>query len=435
MTDNQSSMSSVNPSASVSQTGKKSKPGKSERAARRSATGTMPGQDASTPKAMTFAAGAFVPKPQPGKFPVVFQTGAGEPSRDANFVPEPTVMGKVLCDFPGRFTYHEKYNEFRANAEISDDHFAVDLIVSALLRLCQQSVHSHVNMGLPQGDFAPVASTDVRVPQSVSAYIQQFGEFSVPALGTRFLYPDYECVIRSLVRAAKSVRDEDNLTSVFKRMWLPARSLDKRTCTLLAACLQLRLGLLDISIPAKVLEDALFRGDPPAAWEAVKGNLGASDAQKNRFDFLFKTNANEAAFLNRFTSTEATAVLTELGLSWPAPSVNHLGWDVNVKEVFTSLADEWARKSAAYASFFELSSSQVNRTAALGSQAQMAVVSTVDTVTILKTHLALSAPEFSLAACFPCQAQFSDDLDRRVVITSPLSVTQRATEFVQLDWR
>jgi len=112
-----------------------------------------------------------------------------------------------------------------------------------------------------------------------------------------------------------------------------------------------------------------------------------------------------------------------------------VSWDFNAKELFTTLSDAWARKSVTYAKFFEMSSSQMTRNTALGSQAQMAKVETRDGITIVKTHLALSAPEFSLAACFPPTAIYSGGISRRVVVTTPLSVRQRATEFVQMDWR
>ncbi|CAM33268.1 hypothetical protein BFPV1_s3gp1 [Botryotinia fuckeliana partitivirus 1] len=120
--------SSVAPSDSVSKAGRKSKPGKAERAARRSAVGSQPGQ----------------------------------------------------------------------NASVAKVNFAKNLTVAALLRLAQQLVHSHVNMGLPQGDFAPVASTEVLIPSAVSAIVSQFGEFSVPALGTRFLLHDYTDTVKAI---------------------------------------------------------------------------------------------------------------------------------------------------------------------------------------------------------------------------------------------
>lgn len=436
MADHQSKIpSTVAPSDSVSASGKKSKPGKAERAARRSAVGSQQGRTADAAKAFTFASGASVPKPQPGKYPVVFQTGAGEPARDQNFTIGHQVLTKTLSGFPARFTFNAKYAEFKAHAEIDDRQFTKDLIIATLLRLAQQVVHSHVNLGLPQGDFAPVASTDVKVPASVSAFVSQYGEFSVPALGTRFLLSDYENVVRSIVWCAENINRNGGTPSPLKRMWLPVRATDGNTKTIIASRLATFLQEIGLAIVPSVLEEAVLSGFVPDAWESIKTSLGDHDETRDRFDFLFKAYANAPSFFTTFSTDRAAGVLSELDLAWDNPSAGHLDWSFNVKETFTRLSDLWARKSATYALFFELSSSQSNRMAAAGSQSQMAIVTDSDAVTIIRTHLALSAPEFSLVACFPASGVFVGDVPRRVVVTTPLSVTQRATEFVQMDWR
>jgi hypothetical protein len=437
MADNQSGFSSsVAPSDSASTPGKKrSKPGKAERAARRSVVGSQPGQSAHADKASMFASGPSVPKPAPGKYPVVFQTGAGEPARDKTFSIDERVLQSTLKSFPTRLTYNAKYAEFKAHAEIDDLDFSKDLTIAALLRLAQQVVHSHVNMGLPQGDFSVVASTEVRVPASVSAYLYQFGEHSVPSIGTRFLFSGYEETVSRLVLAADKIRSEGDPGPVIGRSWLPMNSSDRHTRAIIASRLQEFLKAAEVSVEPQVLEDGVLSGTVPDAWIGIKGFFGDADPQRDRFDFLFKSYASEALFSTAFTTTAASAVLTELGLPWIHPSAGHLNWTYNVKEAYTRLADRWAKKSTTYGQFFELSSSLANRSAASGSQAQMAQVTTVDSVTVVKTYLALSAPEFSLAACFPATCVYTGDVDRKVVVTTPLSVQQRATEFVQMDWR
>jgi len=435
MSDKQSEITSVAPSDSASKLGKKSKPGKAERAARRSAVDSVAGNTASAAKAFTFASSSSAPKPQPGKFPVVFQTGAGEPARDKTFSVGYENVAANLHDIPSRFTFNAKYAEFKAHAEIDDSDFATDLGVASLLRLAQQVVHSHVNMGLPQGDFAPVASTDVQLPASIAAYLSQHGEHSVPALGTRFLYSDYENTVRSIVMAADQVRKHGGCAPI-RRSWLPVRPGDRHTKQVIAGHLAAFLDSADLSIASNVLEEGVLSGNIPDAWEIVKPALGPEGAAgRDRFDFLFKSYRDAPHFVTGFTTNGSTGVLAELGLSWASPSAAHVDWDFNPKEAFTRLSDEWARKSVTYAMFFEMSSSQTGRHSALGSQAQMATVDTRDGVTIVKTHLALSAPEFSLAACFPATGIYSGGISRRVVVTTPLSVKQRGTEFVQKDWR
>jgi hypothetical protein len=433
--------STVAPGDSASSSGKKKKPGKAERAVRRSQVGSVPGQAASAAKASAFASGSDFPAPQPGRFPVVFQTGAGEPSRDLDISLNGDPILANLAEFPSRFTMNAKYSEFKAHAEITDAEFATDISVSALLRLAQQVVHSHVNMGFPQGDFAPVSSSDVRLPASVSAYVSQFGEFSVPALGTRFLLSGYAETVKRLVWLANQMANRrDGNPRLLERFWLPVTARDPVFKLIVADRLNNLLSSAGVSVAVKELEDGLLSGAVPDAFENVKEAIGETPGvgetdKRDRFDFLFKSYADVGVFTTAFTTTDNTASLLELDLLWSTPSAGHLDWQFNVKTAFTEMADRWAKVSTTYAQFFEMSSSLTNRSSASGSQAQMAIVSDVDTVAIVKTHLALSAPEFSLAACFPATAVFSGGLSRRVVVTTPLSVKQRATEFCQLDWR
>jgi len=428
--------STITPSESASAvSSKKTKPGKAERAARRSAVDSAAGAPASSAKAMVFAAGVAAPKPQPGKFPVVFQTGAGEPTRDVTFTPEPTVLASTLSSFLPAFKEHPKFNEFLSYTDYDDDDFNDHLQSAALLRLAQQLVHSHVNMGLPQGDFAPIASTEVRVPASVSAFVSQFGEHSVPALGTRFLLRDYVSTVKSVVWAAKAVFDGVNCVDVLRRSWLPMSKGDGHTRVIIADALNRFLAVHGIQFQSTELEDSVLSGTRLDSWDEVKRLLGGSDDARDRFDFLFRSYPDAPAFVVGFTTAEASTSLQELGLNWSSPSAGHVEWNFNAKESFTELSNSWAQKSAAYAHFFELSSSQSNRTAASGSQSQLGNVSVTDSITVVKSHLALSAPEFSLLACFPCSCVYSGCLTRNVILTTPLSVVQRATEFVQLDWR
>jgi len=431
--------STVAPGDSASSSGKKKKPGKAERAARRSVVNSTAGAPASLSKAAAFATGGAEVTPQPGKFPVVFQSGAGEPSRDLSFSVTGESLDQVLNALPSRFSSNAKFAEFRAHSEMTGELFVRRIVVAALLRLSQQLVHCHVNMGLPQGDFAPLASSDVRVPSSVAAYLQQYGEFSVPALGTRFLLADYENTVKRCVWAAKQVNERGSACEL-GRFWLPMSASDAGTKAIIAERLNSVIEPSGIQISATELEASVFSGTVPDAWEQAKVVLGDPPDEgetdvRDRFDFVFKSYTDVGLFTTAFTTEAAIAVRRELRLAWENPSAGHLNWGLNVKEVFTKLADEWAKVSITFAQFFEMSSSQAVRQSVSGSQAQMAVVNSVEGVSVVKTHLALSAPEFSLVSCFPVTCSFSGGLARRVVVTTPLSVSQRATEFCQLDWR
>lgn len=432
--------SSIAPTDSASSTGRKSKPGKRERQAARSAVSSTGGVPASTPKASQFAAGSFDPVPQPGKFPVVFQTGAGEPARDQMFSLDMPSLGSVVCGLPEKFRYHPSFAQFSADAEIDASDFEKQLSVSFLLRLSQQLVHAHVNMGLPQGDFAPVASAELKVFQSLSAVVSQYGEFSSPALGTRYLLSGYEESVSRLVFAASQIQRSGRVHHVLDRSWLPMSASDRVTKLAVAKALNGFLSRVGISIASSVLEDAVLSGSVPDVWEGIKGFLGEDPEEgqpdlRDRFDFLFKSYADSAQFTVAFTTASSSAALAELNLPWHSPSAGHLDWQFNVKSVFGSLSEMWSRVTATYSRFFEMSSSQAQRGHAVGSPAQMVTVRVTDSVTIVKTFLALSAAQFSLAACFPPSCLFSGEIDRRVVVSTPLPVAQRATEFCQLDWR
>lgn len=432
--------SSVQPTDSVSSTGRKAKPGRRERNAARSLVSSAGGVPASTPKAAVFASGSFDPTPQPGKFPVVFQTGAGEPARDQDYCFDLSTTSAMLCDLPTRFSNHPSFAQFTSDAEIDVVTFRKQLSVSFLLRLAQQTVHSHVNMGLPQGDFAPVASGDVKVFQSVAAIVSQYGEFSSPALGTRFLLRGYEETVSRIVFAASKIMNGSTVSGALARAWLPMSSNDRVTRMIIADCLNVVLSGASLSVQSTVLEEAVFSGSVPDVWEDIKSVLGSAPGEgetdmRDRFDFLFKSYADVAQFTTAFSTSRASSVLAELGLVWTTPSAGHLDWSFSVKAAFSSLADAWSRVNNTYARFFEMSSGLVLRSVASGSPSQLASVSTTDSITVVKTMVALSAPQFSLAACFPPSCVFSGGVSRRVVVSTPLPVAQRATEFCQLDWR
>lgn len=387
-----------------------------------------------------FAAGGGEPTPQPGRFPIVFQSGAGEPSRDQLFAFELSPLQAVVNSFYGNYVKNPKFAEFRAHVGTTNAEFQKMSAVSFFLRLAQQLVHTHMNVGLPQGDYSNVSSTDVRVTGAVAAAISQYGEFTVPALGTRFLLADYDATVIRFIHAAKEIDRGQSIDNVVSRIWLPVSSSDGFFKLTVAQCLSDMLESLELSIPVSVLKDAVLSGTIPDAWVAIKGALGTAPTpgrpdRRDRFDFIFKSQRDAAHFVTDWTSENAASVLQELDLEWNDPGADQVNWSIQYKQLFTELSVKWARLNAAYAQFFEMSSGLANRSAAVGSQAQMADVTTSNEITVVKTHLALSAAQFSLAACFPPECIFEGGLPRRVVITTPVSVSQRTTEFCQQDWR
>lgn len=437
-------MSSVAPTDSVSSAGKKSRPGKKERQNARSAVGSSGGVPASASKASAFAmAGSGDPVPQPGKFPVVFQTGVGEPTRDQEFAYSPKVMGSVFSDLSPRYSENPRFAEFREHSGQSDDDFRDWLTVVSLLRIAQQTVHAHVNIGLPQGDFAPIASSDVLIPSALSVVIQQFGELSIPSSGTRFLLKDYPSAVKHLVYSANHIQKHGNADAVFNSSWYPLSPEDGVTKLIVAQHMCAWFRKQHHVLPdVHRLEAAILSGEIPDFWDNLKDFLGPRRAAgatgvdpRGRFDFLFKRYSTADQLRNGFTATGTTQALAELGLSLDTAVIGQMTWNFNTKQIFSELAERWARTAAAYAIFFEMSSGLANRSSATGSLAQMAQIDTRDGVSILKTTLALSAPELSLAVCFPPTALVSLEPERRVIVTTSLNVSLRATEFCLKDWR
>lgn len=438
-------MSSIAPSDSVSSTPKKSRPGKRERQQARSAVGSSGGVPASASKAKAFAAGGMDdPIPQPGKFPVVFQTGVGEPTRDQEFAFSPDALESSFSDLSPRYSENARFAEFREYSGQSNADFQHWLTVSSLLRLAQQSVHAHVNLGLPQGDFAAVASSDVLLPSALSVVIQQFGELSIPSTGTRFLLADYQSAVKRLVFCASHIDKHGKPRATLSSSWFPQTQRDGVTKLIVARALNSYLSkTFNISFDVQHLEEAVLSGARPPGWDIIKDFLEASPPQgltgavaRSRFDFLFEFYSTSDLAVNAFTANGVSATLGVLGLRLDATVIGAIRWtSFNTKQVFSELAEKWARTSAAYAQFFELSSGLANRSSAKGSLAQFAQVSSRDGVVVLRTSLAISAPELSLAVCFPPTALVSHEPDRRVIVTTSLNVSQRATEFCLKDWR
>jgi len=438
MADNQSiAPSSVAPSESVSQTGseKRKRPGKNQRSA---AKANMPqaatantGQQSVSGQFAFRSSAASTPVPQPGKFPIVFPVGAGEPTRDSEFSYDPCVLYDTFNDISDRFRNAPRFAEFTEHTGYDDEAFDRDVLRFSLLGLAQQTVFSHVNMGLPLGDFSAVASTDTFAFSSLRAIISQFGEFSVPSIGTRFLLANYASTVSSLVFAASKLTTTaaSNRARV-KMLWLPMSSKDTRTKHIVATRLYELLLPLGADVPVSTLASALFEKKCPQ-FDAVKTLFPDN---KDRFDFLFAEMPDPAAWVKAFTPSAAHGVLTELRLSWPSPTEKDLGWNFVPKVTFPELVDVWARKKAAFAKFFSLSSGLSGKTEAHGSSTQLSTIRQTSGVTIVQTLVAVSAPEFSLAACFPPSACTQLRSGYNVVLTTPVAVKVRATEFTQLDW-
>jgi hypothetical protein len=433
-------MSSVAPNDSVSSSGKKKRPGKAQRAAAKN----LPSAPSATTAASSlsgaarFSAGANSdPVPQPGRYPVVFPSGAGEATRDAFFAYDGSAIGDVLHELPERYEENARFTEFKSHAGMTSSDFETEMVRSALLGLAQQTVHAHVNMGLPQGDFSPVFSSDVTNFAAVRAIVSQFGEFSSDLLGSRFLLPGYAETVKGLVRAAAAAPDQ-RPRRLGKTLWLPTGPDDRNARFVVAHALAQYLEPLGATLDVERLAAHTLHSTFDV-WDDIKSLLGDPPEEgevdvRDRFDFLFSRHATESSFFTAFNDPGRLQVLESIGLHWPAPEIGDLQWSLNVKETFSQLSDLAARKRATYTKFFSCGSGLANRSSAVGSSLQASEVTSSSGVVVVKSLIAQAAPEYSLLACFPLSGRFAGVGHYRVVLTTSINVAQRATEFTQLDW-
>ncbi|BAA09521.1 capsid protein [Fusarium solani virus 1] len=364
--------SSVAPGDFVSSagSGKKNRPGKKERQARRGLSeATASNAPSSLTGAAVFAAGAPAdPVPQPGRYPVVFPSGAGEPTRDSLFAYDGESIQDTVSELTDRYVQNSKYAEFAAHSGLNFGDLETLILRGIFLGLAQQTVHSHVNMGLPMGDFSPVATSDVVNFAAIRSIISQFGEFQSVSEGTRYLLAGYESTVAACVRAAKRA-DSDNPKRLAQTFWLPTRVDDQRTKYVVAHKLASYCIPFGVYLDVEELAHHVFSSSSDA-WDAVKVLLGADAAAQNRFDFLFGTYNTEAAFLSLVTG-----------------SADRVDWLARVRNTL--------------AKFFSLGSGLQNRAAASGSLGQMSRVVDMSGVSLVSSRLAVSRPGILTACVFP----------------------------------
>jgi len=427
-------MSSVAPTDSASNVGKnkKNRPGKNARYAAKSG---LPGGDpASTAPSSVSRASFFAsqapsdPVPQPGRFPIVFQA-MGEPSTESQFAYDSSSIAGVVDGLAERYIYNPRYAEFSNHSGYADNFFERDLVRSFLLSLAQQTVHAHVNLGLTMGDFSTLASSDTFIFNSLKAVVDQFGEFTSPVLGSRFTLVDYGSTVKSLVRSASQVRANKHWIHAVQRMWIPTTKGDKRTAFIVAHYLSGKIrDMLDITLDVTTLASKVFVEEWDV-FESIRPLLPAG----SELDRLFVP-YNQQTFTDKFSDDEGQALLTWLGLEWEGPDPTHLQWDLIPKVVFPELLDEWLIEKPTISKFVQVTSSLRDRAQACGSISQISEVTSDRGIYIIKSHHALMAPEESLLACFPPSGLFAKVGPLNAVETTPIAVSLRATEFLQLDW-
>jgi hypothetical protein len=430
----------VLPSESVSNAPpiRKSRPGKAQRAAKKAAG--VPSQASaqtgatSVSNASAFARKmSFIPTPQPGKFPVVFPTGAGEPTRDAYMAIDGTSLANCFGDLHDEYLGSARYAEFSQNAGIEDEVFARDVASSSVLGVCQQIVHAHLNMGLPMGDFSSISSTEVFNPVAIRAIVHQFGEFSVENLGTRYLYKAYDHEVTALVRTAKRIAASDvpDIINAFKEHWLPTSVNDPRTGFILSAKLAKRLLEFGVSMDVTALCAAMFH-QPSTAFDVVKGVL--PPGERTLYDPLFGPYADRAAFAALFAGQNGRDILTNLSLDWGGRAAADLNFNLSPKVEFPDLMRPWLLKKTTLMKFFSCGTGAAQKAVASGAASQLSEVFTREGITVVKSRVAVPSHEFSLLSCFPASALVEDLGEMRVVLTTSISTAVRATEFIQLDW-
>jgi len=379
---------------------------------------------------------------QPGKFPVVFDTGVGEPTVDYGVTPVVAKYHNHVQEVYTSIRDEVRFTDFRANAHLLDvaaeNRFKREFEAAALCTLVVQLLKSHVAMGFPAGDFGPATSSDAYHLNSVHMIASQYGEFKMPELGERFLLEGYSETLSALIRLASYILDKDDAEAsrAVECWWIPTTGKDRRTILLISAEVQRMYREANFPVPElSQIMHCFFSGVQPPGWAALllaAPNLGVLSplfvAQRNVpnswwEDFLI----NDGDAGNRRTA---------IALPWQNPNVADFDWSLNHKSAFGDVQTRWAARRPIVDKFFVLASIGSRSGDFFGGAIQLSNYSEVESITILKGRYAVETPKLSLAAVFWPSTVYDRLIHKTdAVKTTTLNVAERRVNWVQRDFK
>lgn len=354
-----------------------------------------------------------VPAPQPGKYPIVFDTMTGKATHDTTFSVD---VGKVVKNqrqvldavqfTPGWNKYAAELSESRNAAAVLD--FEANFVAAGILTTAQNIVktfkeHNRDIMGMSNIDKANIVH--LVAAREISA---QYGIIPDPHTGQMFLPLDVKGTCDRLTRAAHQMRTNNGASIRAKslmaesRAWAPISGDDVNFRNTCRVALQTWLDIHNLSFI--LVEDTLplFTGEDPPWWPLI------AEAARPQIGWLFinMTEATQANWVTALNGVKANfwngqrigRPLNQAGqpVNWVAAD---LGFETNRKAQFGTIVDAWAAKASPLASVFHTAGN--TECSAMGSLTQFSTVEIADSITYYVNATTNTKTEASLAACFP----------------------------------
>jgi hypothetical protein len=270
---------------------------------------------------------------------------------------------------------------------------------------------------LPVGDIGPIARSDAYHLDAIHSVVSQYGEFKVPFVGRRYVFPSYMETIRKIVYVADRIRRGVDREDAKREWWLPMSGTDPNFI-FQVACL-VEAALLDRGEPApsvKEIQALLFTGgQAPEWWELAVEHNPDLEPVTRLFERTLDTPADVVDLLG--LAPDGRDARNILGLPWANPDPNDMNWQFNIKAAYGDIQARWALRRPYLDRSFVLATVPSRSGSYLGALTQLSHYSEIDEVVRLMMAYADEKHILSMAACFPPTAVFPsiERLDAQVV--------------------
>jgi len=316
-----------------------------------------------------------------------------------------------------------------------------EFVRGALFCGARDLAYSQVACGLPFEGSPSILNGEVAHVESISMVTAQFGSAVDKQQGVRYGVEHCAQTAHAVLRVAKNYSsqiEEDHYLAA-SRSWLPLGHDDQRFISAVSRSVANVVNALALGFtltPAGV-RSTVFPGPARDRPPDEPGGYGTPpwfpilplSLQEDLRSLWGPIPATPAGFTRWYTNEGAQA-LNRLGFTWHQPSEDHLSWDTDWEEVFTSGVARWADFRPFLERYFRTRSSRFP--GSTGSLAQFSRFTSTGGICRASMYAAASDEAISLALAFPPKAEFSGTrVLRRVKASQP--VWAAARRFVQLD--
>ena len=369
----------------------------------------------------------------PGSFPIVFPTGTSPPS----------VVVPFEVSAAQQLRLAELYVEMQRSEVGSRWTAEVRTSVGNLAHLRQSYVggaglcllkHIHATLkqhGQSPPSLGPLGSANVKHVRAITTAAAQYGVLDLASTGERFRLADQDDNLTSTARACyhRTVLGM-GIDHVDRLEWIPTRANDTRTARWVArniiAMVEAHPNLTHIRYTEQMLIDRCFNvgnSNNPPGWGGVTATIG----DLARLASWFGQAPPAAAIAGGFQDTAAGWIA-----KWPdfaqcfaiggAPNVQAFCWGMGLKMMSTGTLREWSRFDSLLPSSFATSSTSVIEKAP-ASPAQLSKVAVDDRLTVVRSHVELTAQQLSCAMLIRCSAKLQSNVTLNCVTGKPQSMS------------